>query len=457
MSVDGMHNAGQDAELLPRRIVLIPGFGGVERLDYWKIDSLRAAFPDASFCPCFPGPFSSHHDRAREIFYMLRGGRVDYGEKHAAYFGHERFGRTYDQPLLPRGSWGDDSPVVLVGHSMGGVTARVLHQMLADGGFCEVRTNARWVSAIVTISSPHDGDPIVYALGARAVKELVADCASCQPPRLDLVRVLSIGWAIGLLIHLLAFFNLAHITDLGIDHWRLSRSRNERAWPRLVAALANSSPFISSADNLAHDATPEAMVSWNARLQTFPSTLYLSFAAEKPCAPPFAQLAAMVRCAEPLAALACVARFMMGLVGDMFALLATLVAPCGSGTLGHALETPRCRPCALRRLPSDGMLRCASQERPSNAPASELRLPRGAKLRGSAVARFASGAEMHAAARRIRATKLVLPRGEWLVSKLDNCDHFGICPFPLAAELPVQFFGLVLALVDAGLGGPTTP
>lgn len=34
--------------------------------------------------------------RARELFYYLKGGRVDFGEEHSEACGHSRFGREYD-------------------------------------------------------------------------------------------------------------------------------------------------------------------------------------------------------------------------------------------------------------------------------------------------------------------------------------------------------------------------
>ena len=35
--------------------------------------------------------------RARELFYYLKGGQVDYGEEHRKSCGHSQFGRTYEQ------------------------------------------------------------------------------------------------------------------------------------------------------------------------------------------------------------------------------------------------------------------------------------------------------------------------------------------------------------------------
>ncbi len=42
------------------------------------------------------GAFSSNYDRAVELYYYIKGGRVDYGAAHAAKYGHKRYGRTYE-------------------------------------------------------------------------------------------------------------------------------------------------------------------------------------------------------------------------------------------------------------------------------------------------------------------------------------------------------------------------
>ena len=57
-------------------------FAGAEKKDD------RVLVPDL-------GSLTSVHDRARELFYYLKGGRVDYGEEHSRMYGHSRFGRAY--------------------------------------------------------------------------------------------------------------------------------------------------------------------------------------------------------------------------------------------------------------------------------------------------------------------------------------------------------------------------
>lgn len=37
--------------------------------------------------------------RARELFYYLKGGRVDYGDEHSKICGHSQFGKVYEQGM----------------------------------------------------------------------------------------------------------------------------------------------------------------------------------------------------------------------------------------------------------------------------------------------------------------------------------------------------------------------
>ncbi len=77
-------------------------------------------------------PKGSAWDRACELYAQLFGTRVDYGEAHSREYHHERYGRDFsDCPLLPQ--WDDDMGLVLIGHSFGGMTARLFAELLANG------------------------------------------------------------------------------------------------------------------------------------------------------------------------------------------------------------------------------------------------------------------------------------------------------------------------------------
>ena len=103
------------------------------------------------------GPISSNYDRACELFYQIKGGRVDYGAEHSQKFGHKRFGYTY--PGLYK-KWDANNPIHLVGHSMGGQTSRMLSELLARDHF-GVGSDETWVKSISSIATPHNGTTVI--------------------------------------------------------------------------------------------------------------------------------------------------------------------------------------------------------------------------------------------------------------------------------------------------------
>ena len=140
------------------------------------------------------GPYNGAWDRACELYAQLVGGRVDYGKVHSAKYGHERYGRKY-KALLPE--WGKkdkDGNIIkinLIGHSFGGVTARLLTELLINGSKEEIEGtpanelsplfkggNRNLVHSITTLASPHNG----ASIGEKTTgKVIVALCIKiCQ-------------------------------------------------------------------------------------------------------------------------------------------------------------------------------------------------------------------------------------------------------------------------------------
>lgn len=114
------------------------------------------------------GPFSSAWDRACELYAQLVGTTVDYGAAHSKEHNHARFGRTYAEPLAP--DWDENHPINLVGHSLGGVTSRLLVQLLCEGDPAEIACTAEndisplftggldgRVFSVTTLASGHNG------------------------------------------------------------------------------------------------------------------------------------------------------------------------------------------------------------------------------------------------------------------------------------------------------------
>ncbi len=139
------------------------------------------------------GPMSSNWDRACELYALLMGTTVDYGAAHAEAHNHERYGRTYSEPLFE--GWGQKdengltNKINLIGHSFGGNTIRMLQTLLAKGSE-EERTaspddvsplftggKAHYVNSVVTVCSPNNGTTLYYVADQLNLSLLMTICA----------------------------------------------------------------------------------------------------------------------------------------------------------------------------------------------------------------------------------------------------------------------------------------
>ncbi|MCJ1767900.1 YSIRK-targeted triacylglycerol lipase [Staphylococcus epidermidis] len=132
------------------------------------------------------GAFSSNYDRAVELYYYVKGGRVDYGAAHAAKYGHHRYGRTYKGIMR---DWEPGKKIHFIGHSMGGQTIRQMEEFLRNGNQEEIEYQRQhggtisdlftggkdnMVASITTLGTPHNGTPAADKIGTRKlVKETI--------------------------------------------------------------------------------------------------------------------------------------------------------------------------------------------------------------------------------------------------------------------------------------------
>lgn len=229
------------------------------------------------------GPISSVWDRACELYACIKGGRVDYGQAHAQSFGHDRYGRSYPG-LYPQ--WGEVDPetgeinkVHIIGHSLGGVTGRVLIQLLEQGAPAQggggghgVRANGRgagqgehpllrggqsWVCSLTTISSPHDGSTFAY--------------------KYDWEQSLIRPFFVFLITMSSSSPELYY--DFKLDQWGLKRVPSESFTEYRDRVLA-SDLWQQSRDTAYWDGSPEGALAINRWVQTQPSVYYFSWATE---------------------------------------------------------------------------------------------------------------------------------------------------------------------------------
>ncbi|KAL1556734.1 lipase-like [Salvia divinorum] len=230
-------------------------FAGAEKKDE------RVLVPDL-------GSLTSIYDRARELFYYLKGGQVDYGEEHSKACGHTQFGRVYDKGHYP--DWDEDHPIHFVGHSAGGQVVRVLQQMLADKAFKGYEnTSPNWVLSITSLSGAFNGTTRAYLDGIQP-----EDGKSMKP--VCLLQLCRIG------VILYDWFDipwLKNYYNFGFDHFNMSW-KQIGIWGLVNCLMGKTGPF-ASGDWILPDLTIQGSIRLNSNMQTFPDTYYFSYATKQ--------------------------------------------------------------------------------------------------------------------------------------------------------------------------------
>ncbi|CAL5079853.1 unnamed protein product [Urochloa decumbens] len=230
------------------------------------------------------GALTSVHDRARELFYYLKGGRVDYGESHSAEHNHARaehnharYGRTYARGHYP--CWSSAHPAHFVGHSAGAQVIRLLHQMLHDGAFQGHETDdeghvtsERWVLSVTSLSGALNGSTRAYADGMRP--EVAGGRTMRAACLLQVCRVGSV------LYHWLDVPFLNRYYDFGFGHFGMSRrvAGGVRGLAGLLRGANGAWGPFATGDWILPDLTIHGASRVNARVRTFPGTFYFSYA-----------------------------------------------------------------------------------------------------------------------------------------------------------------------------------
>ena len=216
-------------------IVLIHGFMGwgedeMGEYNYWGGNKSYADMIRESGNTVFElsvGPVSSNWDRAVEAYYQLKGGQVDYGNSHSKKYNIEQkpSNKIY-KGLYPQ--WDENNPIHIIGHSMGGQTARMLQYLLSQEFYINEGTNQkeesnllgdthnRWIKSITSISTPHDGTTLT---------EIVTKTIPF------IQYFVGVAGVIG-----------TRFYDFDLDHWRFKMKNNE-SWTNYLNRMKQHSAW----------------------------------------------------------------------------------------------------------------------------------------------------------------------------------------------------------------------
>lgn len=255
-------------------VIFVNGLAGFDRSEalgfkYWggKNDlqaQLRNAYSGAQPVHMVTvGGFSSNWDRAVELYYQIKGGCVDYGASHSTSAGHTRNGRCFTG-VYP--SWSASNPVHLVGHGMGGQTARMLAQLLASNGapknsglFGTTAVSSAWVKSVSTIAAPNDGTtlPDVIKDNVPYVQAFISRLAREAGGRNDLGDM---------------------VYDFRLDQWSIAqRATGESFGTYFDRVLRSSWWYNTGTDRAQYDLSPKGAADMNAWVTTLPTVYYYSW------------------------------------------------------------------------------------------------------------------------------------------------------------------------------------
>ncbi|KAJ3226385.1 hypothetical protein HDU81_007340 [Chytriomyces hyalinus] len=226
-------------------------------INYWGgatqnlLDTLRGQ-GHVVFAPNV-GALSSCWERACETFAQLTGTTTDYGVDRSTKFSHERFGKDHTGKALVPGfaaNFGSANASVvkvnLVGHSMGGPTARMLAHLLAFGSQAEIDACAKAgvvCSPLFWTNKTQSYVNGVFAMSGVHQGSVVDDYLQASGGRVQFVKTLFSA--------LVGVNNLndLDIWDLQLGHYGLDQNRGE-SFVDYLDRVCKSSWFLSSTNAL---------------------------------------------------------------------------------------------------------------------------------------------------------------------------------------------------------------
>ncbi|MGN0486365.1 MAG: esterase/lipase family protein [Acutalibacteraceae bacterium] len=270
--------AGAESEKAPegsRTFVFVHGFGGWGDYDeynnqshYWGGDADVTAILREQGYEAYAasvGPFSSAWDRACELYAQLTGTVVDYGEAHSKACSHERYGKSFQNMPLMGENWDLSESINLVGHSFGGMTARLFASLLAYGDEDERKASGESVSPL--FAGGHAG-------AVHSVTTLAGVHNGTQLANL-FYDIPGFIYVIGFGVNLLSVLGVTlPMGDINLGHYAITAKQGES---RAKLSLCGVKNFGKSGDNVGYDLTVRGARELNEKIRTVPEVYYYSY------------------------------------------------------------------------------------------------------------------------------------------------------------------------------------
>ena len=189
-------------------------------------------------------PLGSAWDRACELYANLTGTTVDYGVAHSKEKGHNRFGETFPEALLP--DWTPERSIHLLGHSFGGPTMRMFVELLRNGSPEERAAtpagqlsplfeggHGDLVKSITTISGPFDGITFPHAL----------------PKTVDY----GLTYGIPMVASIIGDVGSGRVYDFQMSQWGITAVKNGVRFARDMLNMKAIRNFVKAKDNVFAD------------------------------------------------------------------------------------------------------------------------------------------------------------------------------------------------------------
>ncbi len=189
-------------------------------------------------------PLGSAWDRACELYANLTGTTVDYGVAHSKEKGHNRFGETFPEAMLP--DWTPERSIHLLGHSFGGPTMRMFVELLRNGSPEERAAtpagqlsplfeggHGDLVKSITSISGPFDGITFPHAL----------------PKTVDY----GLTYGIPMVASIIGNVGSGRVYDFQMSQWGITAVKNGVRFARDMLNMKAIRNFVKAKDNVFAD------------------------------------------------------------------------------------------------------------------------------------------------------------------------------------------------------------